>query len=96
MWKTGATPRRMGIPSPQACVENHLLVHSPCGSTGFPKFIHRKIFDFPRGNVEKIWVLKNARFGAYREELMLEVMSRTADCSGEAGSFRLISTLRME
>lgn len=68
----------------------------PCGSTGLPKFIHRKIFDFPRGNVEKIWVLKNARFGAYREELMLEVMSRTADCSGEAGSFRLISTLRME
>lgn len=45
---------------------------------------------------KKIWVLKNARFGAYREELMLEVMSRTADCSGEAGSFRLISTLRME
>ena len=34
--------------------------------------------------------------GVYREELMLAVISRTADCKEEAGSFRLISTLRME
>lgn len=95
MWKTSVSPRRTGLANPQAGVENWVLVHrvtiqpvSADLSTG--RFLLFHVDMWKKIGAEK------CPHGAQREELMLDVISRTADCRGEEGSFRLISTLRME
>ena len=81
MWKTSVSPPQNG--ACQSTGRCGKLGACPQGDnpTCFGRFIHRKIFAFHVDMWKKIGAEK-CPHGAQREELMLDVISRTADCRG--------------
>lgn len=88
MWKTTAGPRTAGLCRSTGAVEKKKVFHREMAGNG-------RTWLSTAGGISlhrKLWK-EECR---YKEELMLAVMSRRVSCREELGSFRVISTLRME
>ncbi len=83
MWKTSVSPRRTGLANPQAGVENWVLVHRVTIQPVSADLSTGRFFAFSTWICGKKKIgAEKCPHGAQREELMLDVISRTADCRG--------------